>query len=103
MNWGVICSVKLTQSCLTLCNPTDYTVHGIPQARILEWVASPGDLPNPGTKSRSPTLQADSSPAEPSGKHLEKRLVVSRERGSRGELDWEFGVGRFKLLIHNVD
>ena len=25
----------------TLCNPTDYTVHGILQARILEWVAVP--------------------------------------------------------------
>ena len=30
-----------TQSCLTLCDPTDYTVHGILQARILEWVAFP--------------------------------------------------------------
>ena len=29
---------------------------------------SPGDLPNPGIKPRSPTLQADSSPAEPQGK-----------------------------------
>ena len=64
---------------------------------------SPGDLPDPGIKSRSPALQADSSPAEPPGKHLEKRLVVGRERGSKGELDWEFGVGRFKVLIHNVD
>ena len=37
------------------------------QARILEWVAfpSPGDLPNPVVKPRSPTLQADSWPAEP--------------------------------------
>ena len=33
--------VKVTQSGLTLCNPTDYTVHGILQARILEWVAIP--------------------------------------------------------------
>ena len=31
--------VKVTQSCLSLCNPMDYTVHGILQARILEWVA----------------------------------------------------------------
>ena len=30
--------VKVTQLCLTLCNPMDYTVHGILQARILEWV-----------------------------------------------------------------
>ena len=33
--------VKDTQSCSTLCNPMDYTVHGILQARILEWVAFP--------------------------------------------------------------
>ena len=26
---------------LTLCDPMDYTVHGILQARILEWVAFP--------------------------------------------------------------
>ena len=30
-----------SQSCLTLCDPTDHTVHGILQARILEWVAFP--------------------------------------------------------------
>ena len=29
---------------------------------------SPGDLPNPGIKPKSPTLQADSLPAEPQGK-----------------------------------
>ena len=34
----------------------DYTVHGILQARILEWVAfpSPGDLPNPGIELNIP-------------------------------------------------
>ena len=31
--------VKVTQSCLALCNPMNYTVHGILQARILEWVS----------------------------------------------------------------
>ena len=48
----------------------DYTVHGILQARILEWVAVPfsRDLPNPGIQPRSPTLQADSLPTEPPGK-----------------------------------
>ena len=30
--------VKVTQSCPTLCDPMDYIVHGIFQARILEWV-----------------------------------------------------------------
>ena len=45
----------------------DYTVHGIFQARILEWVAFPfsGDLPDPGIEPTSPALQADSLRAEP--------------------------------------
>ena len=30
-----------SQSCLTLCDPMDYIIHGILQARILEWVAFP--------------------------------------------------------------
>ena len=33
--------VKLAQSCPTLCNPMDCTVHRILQVRILEWVAFP--------------------------------------------------------------
>ena len=48
-----------------------YTVHGIFQARILEWVAFPfsrEELPNLGIEPRSPALQADSLPAEPPGK-----------------------------------
>ena len=62
--------VKVTQSCPALCDPMDYTVHGILQAGILEWVAFPtlGDLLNPGIKPRSPALQVDSLPAEPQGK-----------------------------------
>ena len=102
--------VKVTLSYLTLCDPMDYTVHGILQARILKWVAfpfsrgsyqsrdqtqvshiagtfftswvteksknigvgnlsaSPADLPDPGIEPGSPTLQADSLPAELPGK-----------------------------------
>ena len=38
----VICmKVKVAQSCPTLCDPMDYTVHGIFKARIMEWVAFP--------------------------------------------------------------
>ena len=33
--------VKVAQSCPTLCDPMDYTAHGILQARILEWVPFP--------------------------------------------------------------
>ena len=48
----------------------DYTVYGLLQARILEWVGIPFSraLPNPGIKPRSPVLQVDSLPAEPPGK-----------------------------------
>ena len=57
------------------CNPMDYSppgssVHGILQARILERVAipSPGNIPDPGIKLRSPALQVDSLPSEAPGK-----------------------------------
>ena len=61
--------VKITQSCPTFCDPMNYTVREILQARILEWrFPSPGDLPNPEIKPRSPTLQADSLPTELGGK-----------------------------------
>ena len=33
--------MKVAQSCLTLCDPMDYIVHRILQARILEWIAFP--------------------------------------------------------------
>ena len=33
--------MKVAQLCLTLCEPIDSTVHGILQARILQWVAFP--------------------------------------------------------------
>ena len=63
--------MKIAQLCPTLCDPMDCIVHGILQARILEWVAfsfSRGDLYNPGIEPRSPTSQVDSLPAEPQGK-----------------------------------
>ena len=65
--------VSVTQSCLTLCNPMDcsppdFSVHGILQARILQWVGMPfsGDLPDLGIEPGSPVLQANSLPSEPS-------------------------------------
>ena len=66
--------MKVAQSCPTLCDLMDYTVHGILQDRILEQVAISfsssflKDLPNPGTEPASPSLQVDSLPAEPQGK-----------------------------------
>ena len=59
--------MSVAQSCPTLCSPVDCSppgssVHGILQARILEWVAFSflGDLPDPGVETGSPALQADS-------------------------------------------
>ena len=56
----VVCTwvhAKSLQLCLTLCNPIycslpGSSVHGIFQARILQWVAMPSsrDLPDPGTE-----------------------------------------------------
>ena len=46
--------VQVVQSRLTLCDPMDYTVHGILQTRILEWVAvllsSGSSQPRDGTQ-----------------------------------------------------
>ena len=45
----LVMKVKVAQSRPTLCNPMDYTVHGILQARILEWAAvSPPHTPGNG-------------------------------------------------------
>ena len=87
--------VKVAQLCPILGypverSPPDSSVHGIPQAIILEWAAMPfsRDLPNPGIKSRSPALQADSlrfellgkpyqTPSLASNKMLQTQLEVS--------------------------
>ena len=66
---ALVILVKVVQLCPTLCDPMDYTVLGILQARILQRVAFPfsRDLPNPDIEPRSPTLRADYLPAEPQG------------------------------------
>ena len=57
-----------------LCNPTDSSlpgssVHGILQPEYWKGLpfSSPGDLPSPGVKPKSPALQADSLTPEPPG------------------------------------
>ena len=53
--------------CPTLCDPMEcsppgFSVHGISQARILEWLPFlfPGNLPHPGIQPASPAWQGDS-------------------------------------------
>ena len=67
-----MCAGSAAQSCPTLCDPMDCclpgsSIHGISQARILEWVAissSRGSL----LPSASPALAGTFSTAEPPGK-----------------------------------
>ena len=64
---------------------------------------SPGDLPNPGIKPRSPTLQVDSLPSEPPGKPLEwpssrslqiiNAWRVCGEKGTLLHCWWEWKLG----------
>ena len=63
------------------CSPPSSSVHGILQARILEWVAISfsRDLPDPGIKPRSPTLQADALTSAPPG----KQNFLQRHRTSK--------------------
>ena len=65
--------VKSLSQCPTICDPMDCnppgsSVHGIFQARILDWVAISfsRDLPNRGIEPGYPALQADALPSEPS-------------------------------------
>ena len=63
LSYLIACVLSHFSCLLSLCNPTfcsppGSSVHGILQARILEWVAfpSPGDLPHPGVKRESSAL-----------------------------------------------
>ena len=80
-----VCACLVPQSCLTFCDPMDCSppgsfVHGISQARILDWVAisfsGGGGLPDSGIKPGSPTLQADSLLSGPPGKPLPLHILL---------------------------
>ena len=62
--------VKVTQVMSDSLQPHGWYSPWNSPGQNLEWVAipSPGDLPNPGIKSRSLALQVDFLPAEPQGK-----------------------------------
>ena len=66
------CCCSVAKSCPTVCDlmdssPAGSSLHGVLQARVLEWAAipSPGDLPDPGITLRPPALRADSLPSQP--------------------------------------
>ena len=82
-NENILCSIwvpaKLLQFCLTVCNPLDCnlpgsSVHGLFQARILEFITMPSSRRSSWFKESNPHLlcllhwQASSLPLTPSGK-----------------------------------
>ena len=93
---GMLCLVA--QSCLTLwdpmdCSPPVPSVHGILQARILEWVAMPSSRRSSrpkGINSRSPALQADSLPSEPPVKPTVSIVVLYLGLSSKCYLSWDW-------------
>ena len=74
------CSVLSDSATSVDRSPAGSSVHGILQARILEWVAIlfSRDLPDPGIELGSPALQADSLLSEPPGKP-DRKLKLARK------------------------
>ena len=74
---------EVAQLCPTLCDPMDCSLpgsslHGVLQARVLEWVAIfllQGNLPDPGIEPRSPAFQADALTSEPPGKLMPPQII----------------------------
>ena len=75
---------EVVQSCLTLCDPADCSppgssIHGILQARILEWITI--SFPRGSSGSRdgtpgSPALQADALTSEPPGQTPNENIQI---------------------------
>ena len=81
---------EVAQSCLTLCDPmacslSGSSIHGIFQARVLEWVAISFSRVSSQLRdgNGSPPLQTETLPAEPSGKPIiPGRLLKKKNPGS---------------------
>ena len=97
---------KSLKACPTLCNPRDYSppgssIHGILQARILEWVAissSRGSSQPRDQTQVSPALKEDSLPLSLQGSHI-CRVWVSDSCSVRSDSFWPHGLKPAKLLL----
>ena len=76
------------------CSPPGSSVHGISQARILEWVAipSPGDLPDLRIEPATLALQAYFSIAGRRPSKPEK--VKKKKKKGKGTVDWNCWLGK---------
>ena len=109
--------VKVSQSCPTLGDPMDCSwpgpsVHGMLQARILEWVAIPlskGSSQSRDRTQRSPALYADSLPSEPPGTRLRQISLRTAELSgnvvlwgrAEGER-WQMGVRALPVSVQTL-
>ena len=77
------------------CSPPGSSVHGISGQEYWSGLPfpSPGDLPGPGIKPRSPALQADSLLSEPPGKPTDSRggnMSSGFAEASCASCEWAF-------------
>ena len=86
---------SVAQSCPTLCEHMDCrmagsSLHGISQARILEWVAMipPGDLPNPGIEPAPCALTDGFFTTEPPRKPQDSVNYWRGQRNLAGYSSW---------------
>ena len=102
--------VLVAQSCQTLCSPwtiARQATLSMEFPRQEYWSGqpfpSPGYLPNPGIEHRSPTLQADSFPAEPQGKPKNigvGSLSLPQKIFTTQELNW--GLLHCRWILYQV-
>ena len=111
--WGPCMPAQLIQPCVTLCDlmdcsPPGSSVHGILQARILEWVAMPFSriFLTQGLNSRlpaSPAFQADTLPTEPPGRpEFEVPEGKSSGKVYQEVKGWDLNLKSLGLNIHLV-
>ena len=87
-------------SSIWLCNPMDYRVHGILQARTLEWVADPFSRGSsqPRDCTQVSPLKTDSLPAEPPGKPIYIYGGGGLVTQSCPTLLWPHGISQARIL-----
>ena len=87
--------VQLFETPWTVCSPPGSPVHGILQARRLEWVlfSSPGNLLSPGIKPAFLALQADSLPLSHLGSPYQR--IVS----NNSDHTWQFLTPPVKFFL----
>ena len=106
-----VCVCSFTQSCLTLCDPMGYSppgssVHGILQARVLEWVAMLSSRGSSWPRDRTNISYASCIgrqvllPLMPAGKsHLWLRWASKFDQYGLTKHSWSYSIGDYKYGV----